>query len=233
MQNVKNKKTTGNLRAAILGVNDGLISNFCLIMGFAGGTIVTGNPEYILLAGFAGLLSGSLSMGAGEYVSVQAQVDLYSYEIQKEKQQIQANPKKATEKLKSIYISKGLSEELATKTAQEIINNPKASIDTMAREELGLNPNDLGSPLKASIISISSFALGAIVPVIPFILSSGHAAIISSAILSILSLMIIGGITAINTGVAFFKGAIRMLMFGGFAAVITYISGTLIGIGLS
>jgi VIT1/CCC1 family predicted Fe2+/Mn2+ transporter len=233
MRNVKNKKTAGNLRAAILGVNDGLISNFCLIMGFSGGTIVTGNPEYILLAGFAGLLAGSLSMGAGEYVSVQAQVDLYSYEIQKEKQQIQANPKKETEKLKSIYISKGLSEELATKTAQEIINNPKAAIDTMAREELGLNPSDLGSPLKASIISISSFALGAIVPVIPFILSSGHAAIISSAILSILSLMIIGGITAINTGVAFFKGAIRMLLFGGFAAVITYISGTLIGMGLS
>ncbi len=233
MRNAKNKKTAGNLRAAILGVNDGLISNFCLIMGFAGGTVATGNPEYILLAGFAGLLAGSLSMGAGEYVSVQAQVDLYSYEIQKETQLIQSNPKREAEKLKSIYISKGLSEKLATQTAQEIINNPEASIDTMAREELGLSPSNLGSPIKASITSMSSFTLGAIVPIIPFILSSGHTAIISSAILSILSLMIIGGITAINTGVDFFKGAIRMLMFGGFAAIITYISGTLIGIVLS
>ena len=223
----------GNVRAAILGINDGLISNFCLIMGFAGGATATGNPEYILLAGFAGLLAGSLSMGAGEYVSVKAQVDLYEYQISKETEELILWPEEELEELKLIYMAKGLSEDLATETAQSIIDNPESAINTMVREELGLNPDDLGSPITASITSILSFTMGAIVPIIPFMLTSGNLALILTSLLSIFSLMIIGGITALNTGVNLLKGSMRMLFFGSAAALITYISGTLIGVGLS
>ena len=225
--------THGNVRAAVLGINDGLISNFCLIMGFAGGATATGNPEYILLAGFAGLLAGSLSMGAGEYISVKAQVDLYEYQIRKETEELTLWPEEEMEELKLIYMAKGLPEGLAKETAQSIINNPESAIDTMAREELGLNPNDLGSPIIASITSILSFTLGAIVPIIPFMLTSGTLALILTSLLSIFFLMIIGGITALNTGVNLLKGSMRMLFFGSAAALITYISGTLIGVGLS
>ena len=120
-----------------------------------------------------------------------------------------------------------------SKKGQSIINNPESAIDTMAREELGLNPNDLGSPIIASITSILSFTLGAIVPIIPFMLTSGTLALILTSLLSIFFLMIIGGITALNTGVNLLKGSMRMLFFGSAAALITYISGTLIGVGLS
>jgi len=232
MPSSNNKKMTTNIRAAILGVNDGLISNFSLMMGFAGGTAITGNPEYILLAGFAGLLAGSLSMGAGEYVSMKAQVDSYEYQIKKETVKLRLCPEKEAEKLKLIYMKKGLQEDLATQTVQEIFNNPDAAIDTMSKEKLGLNPDNLGSPVKASITSILAFSCGAFVPIIPFMFTTGNIAIIESASLSIVFLMIVGGASAINTGMPFFKGSLRMLMFGTFAAVITYISGTLIGVGL-
>ena len=186
-------QSSGNIRAAILGFNDGLISNFCLIMGFAGGTVIAGNPEYILLAGFAGLIAGSLSMGAGEYVSMKAQVDLYRYQIQKEQEEILLWPEEEEEELKLIYMVKGLSEDIAIKTAQKIMSDPKSAIDTMAREELGLNPDDLGSPVKASLTSILAFASGAIVPIIPFIFTLGNTAVFISAILSTFVIMIIGG----------------------------------------
>src|SRR5574341_311195 len=151
----------GSLRAAVFGINDGLVSNFSLVMGFAG---ADAKPEYILLAGVAGLLAGSFSMAAGEYVSVSAQRELFEQQIAMEKQELEMSPKEEEEELSLIYQAKGIPEEDAHVMARRIIQNPRTAIDTLAREELGLDPSQLGSPWMAAGSSFIAFIVGALVP---------------------------------------------------------------------
>ena len=220
----------GSLRAAVFGINDGLVSNFSLVMGFAG---AEAKPEYILLAGCAGLLAGSFSMAAGEYVSVRAQHELFEQQIAMEKQELEISPKEEEEELALIYQAKGIPEADARTMARRIVENPRTAIDTLAREELGLDPSQLGSPWVAAVSSFAAFIVGAMVPVIPYIITSGAAAFLASALFSCLALFGVGALLSIfSARGALFSGA-RMLGIGLFASAVTYLVGWLLGVSVA
>src|SRR5262245_36173945 len=171
----------GGLRAAVFGVNDGLLSNFSLVMGFSG---AEAKPEYVVLAGVAGLLAGAFSMAAGEYVSVRAQREVFEQQIAIEKEELEMSPQEEEEELSLIYQAKGIPEYEATQLARRIIQNPKTAIDTLAREELGLDPAGLGSPWVAAASSFFAFVAGAFIPLAPYLFTSGMKAGYTSAALS-------------------------------------------------
>jgi len=224
------KSRGGSLRAAIFGVNDGLVSNFSLVMGFAG---AEAKPEYILLAGVAGLLAGSFSMAAGEYVSMRAQRELFEQQIAMEQQELEMSPKEEEEELSLIYQAKGIPEQEAAMLARRIIGNPKTAIDTLAREELGLDPTELGSPWGAATSSFLAFVIGAFMPVAPYLLTAGHAAWIASASLSCLALFAVGAILSIFTARGPLRSGLRMLGIGLLASAITYTVGWLLGVSVT
>ena len=217
----------GSLRAAVFGINDGLVSNFSLVMGFAGAEAA---PEYILLAGIAGLLAGSFSMAAGEYVSVSAQRELFEQQIKMEKEELEMSPKEEEEELSLIYQAKGLPEHEASLLARRIIANPRTAIDTLAREELGLDPSELGSPWVAALSSFSAFVIGALVPVIPYLFASGSVAWMSSAILSCVALFMIGAVLSIFSARGPILSGLRMLGIGLLASAVTFGAGWLFGV---
>ena len=219
----------GNLRAAVLGANDGLVSNFSLVMGVAGGT---GNPDFVLLAGVAGLLAGAFSMAVGEYVSVRSQRDLYENELRKEQIELTEWPEEEQEELELIYQAKGLSEEESRSIASRLMADPKVALDTMAREELGLDPSQLGFPVVAAASSFGAFVAGAVVPILPYVFGAGDLAFSLSAGLSAFALLLAGGVLALLTGVNAAWGAARMLLAGGAAAAVTYGIGRLIGVSV-
>src|SRR5687768_3959141 len=220
----------GGLRAAIFGINDGLVSNFSLVMGFAG---AEARPEYILLAGVAGLLAGSFSMAAGEYVSVSAQRELFEQQIAIEKQELEMSPKEEEEELALIYQAKGIPDREAAMLARRIISNPKTAIDTLAREELGLNPSELGSPWTAALSSFLAFIVGALIPVLPYLFSSGQVAWFASGLLSCLALLGVGAIISIFTAKGPWISGLRMLGIGLLASAITYGAGWLFGVSVA
>jgi VIT1/CCC1 family predicted Fe2+/Mn2+ transporter len=220
----------GTLRAAVFGVNDGLVSNLSLVMGFAG---AEARPEYIVLAGVAGLLAGAFSMGAGEYVSMKAQRELFEQQIALEQQELEMSPKEEEEELSLIYQAKGIPEREAAALAHRIIANPKTALDTLAREELGLDPQELGSPWGAAASSFVSFVCGAAVPVIPYLLTTGRAALLSSALLSGLALFGVGSLLSIFTARGALFSGFRMLAIGLAAAAVTFGVGWLLGVGVS
>jgi VIT1/CCC1 family predicted Fe2+/Mn2+ transporter len=219
----------GSLRAAVFGVNDGLVSNFSLVMGFAG---AEARPEYILLAGIAGLLAGSFSMAAGEYVSMRAQRELYEQQIAMEQQELEMSPAEEEEELALIYQAKGIPEAEAYNLAQRIISNPKIAIDTLAREELGLDPSELGSPWFAAVSSFLAFIIGAVVPVIPYLFASGSWALAVSASVSCLALFSVGAVLSIFTARGALISGARMLVIGLIASGITYATGRLLGVSI-
>ena len=220
----------GSLRAAVFGINDGLVSNFSLVMGFAG---ADAKPEYILLAGVAGLLAGSFSMAAGEYVSVRAQRELFEQQIAMEKQELEMSPKEEEEELSLIYQAKGIPEEDAHMMARRIIENPRTAIDTLAREELGLDPSQLGSPWVAAGSSFVAFIVGALVPVLPFLVTSGSKASGASALLSCVALFGVGALISIFTARGPLFSGLRMLAIGLVASLITYSVGWLLGVSVA
>jgi VIT1/CCC1 family predicted Fe2+/Mn2+ transporter len=220
----------GSLRAAVFGVNDGLVSNFSLVMGFAG---ADARPEYILLAGVAGLLAGSFSMAAGEYVSMRAQRELFEQQIAMEKQELEMSPKEEEEELALIYQAKGIPEDEARLMARRIIANPKTAIDTLAREELGLDPSELGAPWRAALSSFLAFVLGASVPVLPYLTTSGGAAWVASALLSCLALFGVGALISIFTARGPLVSGLRMLGIGLLASAVTYSVGWLFGVSIA
>ena len=223
---------SGSIRAAVLGVNDGLVSNFCLMMGVAGGTAGGENLDLIVLAGIAALIAGSLSMATGEYISVRSQREIYEYQIETERAELEEWPEEEEEELVLIYRAKGLEEELARKVASAVMSNPASALDTMAREELGLNPENLGSPWKAAISSLLAFAFGAAVPIIPVLFSAGNTSIVISAIFSSIALFVVGGLVSLASGKNTLFGATRMLLAGSLAAAFTYGVGYLLGISI-
>jgi VIT1/CCC1 family predicted Fe2+/Mn2+ transporter len=220
----------GSLRAAIFGINDGLVSNFSLVMGFAG---AESSPEYILLAGVAGLLAGSFSMAAGEYVSVSAQRELFEQQIAIEKQELELSPKEEEEELALIYQAKGIPDDQARSLARRIIANPKTAIDTLAREELGLDPTQLGSPWAAAGSSFLAFVVGALIPVLPYLFTSGRTAWAASGMLSCLALFGVGALISIFTARGPLASGVRMLGIGLLASAITYTVGWLFGVSVA
>jgi len=220
----------GTLRAAVFGVNDGLVSNFSLVMGFAG---AEARPEYILLAGIAGLLAGAFSMGAGEYVSVRAQRELFEQQIAMEKQELEMSPKEEEEELSLIYQAKGIPEREASILAHRIIQNPETAIDTLAREELGLDPSELGSPWGAAISSFLAFVSGAIIPVAPYLLTSGGRALVLSTSLSCLALFGVGALLSVFTARGPLSNGLRMLGIGMLASAVTFTVGWLLGVSVA
>jgi VIT1/CCC1 family predicted Fe2+/Mn2+ transporter/rubrerythrin len=217
----------GSLRAAVFGANDGLLSNFSLVMGIAGANAA---PRFVLLAGIAGLLAGASSMAAGEYVSVQSQRELYEQQIAIEREELEMAPEEEEEELSLIYQAKGVPKNEAEDIARRIISNPQTAIDTLAREELGLDPAALGSPWVAAASSFVTFACGAAIPVIPYLLTTGATAFITSAIVCGASLFLVGGLISIFTGRSFLFSGFRMLGIGALAAGLTYVIGKLLGV---
>jgi VIT1/CCC1 family predicted Fe2+/Mn2+ transporter len=219
----------GGLRAAVLGMNDGLVSNFSLVMGVAGGT---GDADLVRLAGVLGLLAGAFSMSAGEYVSMRSQRDVYEHQIRAEQAEIEQWPEEEEEELVLIYQAKGLSADDSRRIAKQIMSNPQIALETMAREELGLDPSQLGSPWAAAISSFAAFVAGALVPILPYIFDAGTLAFSLSAVLSAGALLVVGGLLAGLTGRNAAWGGLRMLLAGGSAAAITFGVGHLIGLSV-
>ncbi len=225
----RHKGSGGNaLRAAVLGANDGLVSNLSLSMGVAG---ASGGGGAVLVAGFAGLLAGSLSMALGEWLSVQSARELYAHQVEVEREELAMVPDEEEEELALIYESKGLSPEQSRATARSIIGGDIGrAVDTLAREELGIDPDALGgSAWVAAGTSFCLFALGAIVPVAPFIVASGVPAIVASIILSAIALMAVGVAITIVTGSSALRSGGRQVLFGMLAAAVTFGLGSIVG----
>jgi VIT1/CCC1 family predicted Fe2+/Mn2+ transporter len=225
----RHRAVGGNaLRAAVLGANDGLVSNFSLVMGIAG---AGGAGSAILVAGFAGLLAGALSMALGEWLSVQSARELYANQIAVETAEIAEIPQEEEEELRLIYEAKGVAPEAARELAHRIVTGDRAvAVDTLAREELGINPEELGgSAWVAGATSFTLFAIGAIIPVIPFLFLHGTLAIGVAAALAGLALFGIGAAITLVTGRGVLVSGIRQLGFGMAAAAITFGIGSLVG----
>jgi len=216
---------SGTLRAAIFGVNDGLVSNVSLIMGVAGAGV---SNRFILLAGVAGLLAGACSMGAGEYVSMRLQREVFERLLHLEAHEIAVMPEEERRELAEIYRRKGLSPELADRIALELMRDPRVALETHAREELGLDPGELGSPWGAAVSSFLTFAFGALVPLAPFVVATGGTAVVASAALSSAVLFAVGAAMSLFTGRRAPLSGLRMLLVGGLAAAITHGVGRLL-----
>jgi len=220
---------TGNaLRAAVLGANDGLVSNLSLVMGVAG---ADPGRDIVLLSGVAGLLAGSLSMALGEWISVRSGAELIERQIQIERDEISHFPEEEAEELALIYMSRGMEEQAARAMAQQIIADRQAALETLAREELGVSPEDHGqNPWTAAAMSFITFSFGASLPVLPWIILEGTAGVAASVVASAAGLFGVGAITSIFTGRSVrFSGA-RMLAFGLAAAAVTFGIGRAIGV---
>ena len=220
----------GNLRATVFGVNDGLLANASLVMGIAG---ASGAPELVLITGLAGLLSGALSMAAGEYVSVRSQREMYEYQIALERAEIAEYPDEEAEELALIYAARGMPLAQAREVSQTLLARPEHALDVLAREELGLNPEMLGSPWGAAAASFLAFAFGAAVPLLPFLAGgTGGGAIVTAAALTAATLFAVGLAISLFTGRHALRGALRMVLIGGTAGLTTYLLGRALGAAL-
>ena len=228
----RHRSVGGNaIRAAVLGGNDGLVSNFSLVMGIAG---ATSGEQGVLLAGLAGLLAGALSMALGEWISVKSSQELYENQMQLEMDEIETNPEGEQQELALIYMAKGIPEKQANQMASDIMKDKDHAHQFLVKEELGINAEELkGSAVEASIYSFILFAIGAIIPVLPFIFTSGAKAIILSVCLSATGLFLIGAAITLFTGKNIWYSGFRQVLFGLIAAAITFGIGHLIGISVA
>ncbi|MBK9727013.1 MAG: VIT1/CCC1 transporter family protein [Saprospiraceae bacterium] len=227
----RHRSVGGNaIRAAVLGGNDGLISNFSLVMGVAG---ATGGQSTVLLTGIAGLLAGALSMALGEWISVKSSQELYENQMQLEMEELEINPAGEQQEIALIYIAKGIPSEQAKVMAEEILKDKKKAHEFLVKEELGINAEELkGSAMEAAFFSFILFAIGAIIPVAPFFFTSGMTAIYLSVGFSALGLFIIGAAITLFTGKAVLFSGFRQVFFGLSAAAITFLIGKLIGVSM-
>ena len=202
-------------------------------MGFAG----TGTDNgVVLFAGVAGLLAGAFSMAAGEYVSVASQRDLFQHELEKEAQELREKPEEERKELELIYRAKGMDRATAKAAADAIFQDPQMALDTLAREELGLNPDELGNPYKVALSSFLAFAIGAFVVVLPYLLAvvwpdtfGSTIPLIAAIVLSAVAMLIVGGLVGRLSGRGVARGALRQFSVGALAAGVTYIIGRIIG----
>jgi len=228
----RHRNVGGNaLRAAVLGANDGLTSNLSLVMGVAGASVDRGT---IVLAGLAGLLAGACSMALGEWVSVTSARELAQREVGIEKSEVEQNPTEEREELQLIYEAKGLGVQEADRLSRAVMKDERTALDTLSREELGIDPDDLGgSPWIAAITSFFLFTGGAIVPVLPFLFMTGDRAVLTSVAAGGAGLFLIGAAIAIFTGRSFVRSGMRQLLLGFAAAGATYVIGHVIGVAVT
>ncbi len=221
---------SGNaLRAGVFGVNDGLVSNAALIYGIAG---AAQEPTIIVLTGVAGLLAGAFSMASGEYVSVRAQREMFEYQIGLERDELEKYPQEEAAELALIYAAKGMSMDEAKRVAEKLMADPERALDTLTREELGLNPDELGSPWVAAISSFAAFTAGAALPLLPFLFGHSQALAVSIA-LTALGLFAVGASMSLFTGRHAVLSGLRMLGIGGAAGLATYFIGAWLGVKLA
>ena len=223
---------SGTLRATIFGVSDGLVSNAALVMGIAGATTASGQGGFVVLAGVAGLLAGAFSMAAGEYVSMRSQTELLERQIELERAELEAMPEEEEAEIAAIYRARGFPEGEAHAIAKRLMADPKVALETLVREELGLDPEELGSPWGAAIGSFVAFAIGAFVPLLPFIVLSGSTALLGSVALTAAALFGVGAAVSLLTGRSALYTGLRQLGIGAAAAAITYAVGSLIGVNV-
>ena len=221
---------SGTLRAIIFGVSDGLVSNLALVMGVAG---ASSDGSLILLTGIAGLLAGAFSMAAGEYISMQSQRELFERQIALERAELEAMPDEEQQELVALYMAKGFPGAEAERVAARIFEDREAALDTLVREELGLDPDELGSPWGAAFGSFAAFAVGAAIPVIPYLFGGGTAVFVTSIVLSLVALFIVGAGVSLLTGRSTLFSGFRQLAIGAAAAAVTYAVGTVIGVGVA
>jgi VIT1/CCC1 family predicted Fe2+/Mn2+ transporter len=228
----RHRSVGGNaLRAAVLGGNDGLVSNFSLVMGIAG---ATAGGSGVLLTGIAGLLAGALSMALGEWISVKSSQELHENQMQLEMDELETNPEGEQKELALIYIAKGIPETQANAMAAEMMLDKNNAHEILVKEELGINAEDLkGSAMEAAVYSFILFAIGAVIPVIPFFFTSGTTAIVISVVSSAAGLFLIGSAITLFTGKSIWYSGFRQVVFGLIAAAITYGIGKLIGVSLA
>ena len=220
----------GTLRAVIFGVSDGLVSNLSLVMGVAGAS--QNDPRFILLAGIAGLLAGAFSMAAGEYISMQSQRELFEHQIALERAELEMMPELEAQELVHIYRSKGFTQEEAETVARRLSADPEMALDTLVREELGLDPDELGSPWGAAGGSFAAFAIGAVIPVAPFLFGGGSLIFGLSVGLSLLALFAVGAGVSLVTGRGILFSGLRQVGIGALAAAVTYAVGLVIGVSV-
>lgn len=221
---------SGSFRAAVFGVNDGLVSNASLILGMAGAAV---DNHVIFLAGTAGLLAGAASMAAGEYVSMRSQREMFEYQIGLEQQELKAYPEEEAEELALIYEARGIPAADAKRLADTLISDPNRALDTLAREELGLNPHELGSAWGAATASFLAFALGAAVPLLPFVWQDARHGLGVAIGLTLLGLFGTGAAVSLFTGRSPWRSGLRMMAIGAVAGGLTFLVGRLFGIALN
>ncbi|MCZ6649058.1 MAG: VIT1/CCC1 transporter family protein [Acidobacteria bacterium] len=220
----------GSLRAAVFGANDGLVSNASLILGVAG---AMAEPRVVLMAGAAGLLAGGFSMAAGEYVSVRTQREMLEHQIELEKMELEAMPEEEIKELTLIYQARGLEKEAARALSRRLVEDPVQGLRTLAREELGLDPDTLASPVAAAVASFFSFAGGALIPLAPYVFGAGPGVLGASLLLTALALLVLGGCMSLFTGRDFWFSALRMMLIGLAAGAATYGLGRLFNVAIS
>ena len=220
----------GAARAAVFGVSDGLVSNIALVLGMAGAGPA---PGVVRLAGLVGLLGGAFSMAAGEYVSMKAQSELLQRELDLERTEIARRPENERRELAQIYRSRGVEASAADRLATEMMADPDLALQTHAREELGIDPDELGAPVQAAVTSFGSFGVGALVPLVPWFFLAGTAAIVASVIAGALAAVVIGVMLARYTERAVLPSALRQLGIAALAAGVPYAIGSAVGVSVS
>ena len=228
----RHRSVGGNaLRAAVLGGNDGLVSNFSLVMGIAG---ATAGQSGVLLAGIAGLLAGALSMALGEWISVKSSQELHENQMKLEMQELETNPEDEMKELALINMAKGIPEEQASRMAADLMKDKDQAYEFLVKEELGINAEELkGSAIEAAVYSFILFAIGAIIPVFPFMFAHGMPAIVLSVIVSCIGLFLIGSAITLFTGKSIWFSGFRQVIFGLAAAAVTFGIGKLIGVAIA
>lgn len=228
----RHRSVGGNaIRAAVLGGNDGLVSNFSLVMGVAGATT---NQQGVLLAGLAGLLAGALSMAMGEWISVKSSQELYENQMAIEMDELETNPEGEEKELALIYMAKGIPEAQARSMSAEIMKDKTKAHAVLVKEELGINPEELeGSAMEAALYSFFLFTIGAVIPVLPFMFLTGFTALIVSVVGSAVGLFLIGSAITLFTGKNVWFSGFRQVVFGLGAAAVTFGIGKLIGVAIS
>jgi vacuolar iron transporter family protein len=217
------------LRPIVFGANDGLVSNLALVMGVAG---ASPEPGIIVLAGVAGLIAGAFSMGVGEYVSVQSQRELLDFQVAFQRKQLRDAPDQERRILARVYTERGFSEEEAERFVDVVFGDPDHAVRLLIFEEVGLDERSIGSPVTAALGSFAAFTAGALIPLVPYLLTTGSPAFAASLTLSLAALALLGAGIAVLTRRTAWYGALRQVLLGGIAAAVTYAVGVAIGIGI-
>jgi VIT1/CCC1 family predicted Fe2+/Mn2+ transporter len=217
----------GTARAAVFGVSDGLVSNVAIVLGFAGANTGAG---LVRLAGLAGLIGGAVSMAAGEYISMTAQSELLERELEMERLELRRRPEAERRELAQIYRSRGVDAETADQLATALSRDPELALETHAREELGIDPNELGLPVSAAISSFITFSVGASIPLLPYFFATGTAALVAAVVLGVIAALAVGAFLARFTGRPVARSAARQLVFSAVPAAATYALGAAVGV---